>query len=105
MISPKRNLFTLYASREIFFEISFAKNQTYYSVKLTRLTIQNFKSLGDVTITPNDLSVIIGPNGSGKTNLAHAFAFVRDVYKEGLGPPCRKVVDLRTLFRQIIIQG
>jgi predicted ATPase len=53
-------------------------------VKLVELTIKNFKSLGDVTIKPSDLSVIIGPNGSGKTNLANAFAFLRDVYSIGL---------------------
>lgn len=53
-------------------------------MKLERLTIKNFKSLADVTITPADLTVIIGPNGSGKTNLANAFAFLKEVYAKGL---------------------
>lgn len=59
-------------------------------MKLVELTIKNFKSLGDVTIKPSDLSVIIGPNGSGKTNLANAFAFMRDVYAIGLEAAVQK---------------
>ena len=53
-------------------------------MKLEKLTIKNFKSLADVTIEPSDLTVIIGPNGSGKTNLANAFAFLKEVYANGL---------------------
>ena len=53
-------------------------------MKLEKLTIKNFKSLADVTITPSDLTVIIGPNGSGKTNLANAFGFLKEVYANGL---------------------
>ena len=53
-------------------------------MKLTQLNIKNFKSLADVTITPSDLTVVIGPNSSGKTNLANAFGFLKEVYANGL---------------------
>ena len=63
---------------------NFAADNYTLIVKLTELSIKNFKSLADVTITPSDLTVIIGPNGSGKTNLANAFAFLKEVYANGL---------------------
>ena len=36
---------------------------------LTRLSVQGFRSLKDVTWEPGKLNVVIGPNGSGKSNL------------------------------------
>lgn len=36
---------------------------------LTRLSVQGFRSLKDVTWEPGKLNVVIGPNGSGKTNI------------------------------------
>lgn len=53
---------------------------------LSRLEIQNYKSLRDVVIEPGPLSVFVGPNGAGKTNLADAIDFLGDVYRWGLEP-------------------
>ena len=36
---------------------------------LTRLSVQGFRSLKDITWEPGKLNVVIGPNGSGKTNI------------------------------------
>ncbi|AQG81790.1 hypothetical protein AWR27_22275 [Spirosoma montaniterrae] len=46
---------------------------------LKRVSIQNFKSLKDVTLDLQKVNLLIGPNNSGKTNLLKALAyFVRD---------------------------
>lgn len=67
-------------------------------MKLEKLTIKNFKSLSDVTIEPSDLTVIIGPNGSGKTNLANAFAFLKEVYANGLETAVQRSGGFESLF-------
>ena len=40
---------------------------------LTKLKIDNFKSLKDFEISLNQFNVLIGPNGSGKTNVLESF--------------------------------
>ena len=42
---------------------------------LTRLTIKNFKSIKYCDITLSDLNVLIGENGTGKTNLLDAISY------------------------------
>lgn len=52
---------------------------------LTRMRFQNWRSLKDVTIdhlTP--ITVFIGANSSGKTNIINALHFVRDWFVEGI---------------------
>ncbi len=38
-------------------------------MKITRLDIEGFRSLQNVSWFPGDLNVIIGSNGTGKSNL------------------------------------
>jgi len=45
---------------------------------ITRLKAQNFRSLADVSVTLAPLTVLIGPNASGKSNLLDALRFIRD---------------------------
>ncbi|MCJ7600849.1 MAG: AAA family ATPase, partial [Desulfobulbaceae bacterium] len=40
-------------------------------MKITQLDIEGFRSLRKVSWFPGDLNVIIGPNGTGKSNLLH----------------------------------
>lgn len=48
------------------------------------ISIQNYKSLRSVSFTPKSLSVIVGANASGKTNLADCLDFISEVYEHGL---------------------
>lgn len=59
-------------------------------MRLEKINIKNFKSLGDVTLTPSDLTVIIGPNNSGKTNFSNALRFLSEVYNYGLETAVRR---------------
>jgi predicted ATPase len=38
-------------------------------MKMLRLDIKGFRSLKDISWAPGDLNVVIGPNGTGKSNL------------------------------------
>nr|WP_227699066.1 AAA family ATPase [Spirosoma radiotolerans] len=40
------------------------------TTRLKRVSIQNFKSLKDVTLDLQKVNLLIDPNNSGKTNLA-----------------------------------
>lgn len=53
-------------------------------MKIKSLHIQNYKSLRDFKIYPDDLTVLIGANGSGKSNFASALDFLADIYESGL---------------------
>ncbi len=48
------------------------------SVRLTRLQAKNFRSLADVTVSLAPLTVFVGPNASGKSNVLDALRFIRD---------------------------
>lgn len=53
---------------------------------LTRLTVQNFRSLRDVDIFLRPLNVLVGPNGAGKSNLLDVIDFLGDSVREDLAP-------------------
>src|SRR5260221_322985 len=52
--------------------------------RINSITIRNFRSLGDVTVELEDLTVLVGANGTGKSNFLNALRFTRDVITEGL---------------------
>jgi predicted ATPase len=51
---------------------------------ITRVSIQNYKSLADVTVDLGPLTVLVGANGSGKSNFVDALSFVADIFTSGL---------------------
>lgn len=56
------------------------------SLKLTSAKIQNFKSLGDVTLNFRDLTILVGANSSGKSNCLEALNFLSERAEEGTPP-------------------
>jgi predicted ATPase len=48
---------------------------------IQRVRICNFKSLGDVTVDLDPLTVLIGRSGTGKTNFVEALRFLRDLLR------------------------
>lgn len=53
-------------------------------MKLSQVQVTNFRSLKRLGIAFRPLSVVIGSNGSGKSNLAEAMDFIGGVYRLGL---------------------
>lgn len=53
-------------------------------MKLTSFTCHNFKSLRRIHMEPGNLSVVVGANAAGKSNLADAIDFLSEVYRHGL---------------------
>ena len=52
---------------------------------ITQLRVANFRSLGrDVAVDLDRLTVLVGINGAGKSNVADALRFVGEAVREGL---------------------
>lgn len=51
---------------------------------IERLRVKNYRSLADVDIELNPLTILVGSNGSGKSNLVDVIRFVRDALTRGL---------------------
>jgi predicted ATPase len=68
---------------------------------LTRVAAKNFLSLKDVDVQLGDLNVLVGANGSGKTNFLSIFRFIGDVARSDLIPAIESFGGLSNLaFRE-----
>jgi predicted ATPase len=67
---------------------------------LTKLRVKNYKSLEDVTISLRPLTVFVGPNNAGKSNILDCLLFLQELLE--LGAPS---VSSRGGFRYIVWGG
>ena len=51
---------------------------------ITQIHVKNFRSLADVTIDLEPLTILVGTNGSGKSNAVDVLRFLRDILTRGL---------------------
>lgn len=51
---------------------------------LDRVSISNFKSFDNVNVKLNRFSVLIGANGSGKSNFFNSFKFLSDALERNI---------------------
>jgi predicted ATPase len=51
---------------------------------LKSLRVRHFKSLGDVAVELSPVTLLVGPNGTGKSNIVDALRFLRDALVHGL---------------------
>ncbi|MDI3498710.1 AAA family ATPase, partial [Archaeoglobus sp.] len=52
------------------------------AIEISEIEVRNFKNLKNVRIKPGKFNVVVGPNGSGKTNLLEFFKLLRKIYVE-----------------------
>jgi predicted ATPase len=52
--------------------------------RITKISIRNFKSIGQASVDLNPLTAFVGPNGSGKSNFLDAIAFVQECLAESV---------------------
>ena len=64
---------------------------------IKKLTVKNYKSLKDITISFQPLTILAGPNASGKTNILDALSFVCDLVHGGKDPLESRGKDFRFL--------
>ncbi|MFR9725447.1 AAA family ATPase [Streptomyces sp. MS19] len=69
--------------------------------RLLELHVENFRSLRDVTIPLGPLTVLVGPNGVGKTNVLKVFEFLADIIRSDLQP----ALDDRGGFDEVAFWG
>lgn len=53
-------------------------------MRVNQISIENYKSLRNITISPMQLSVIVGANAAGKSNLADCLDFISAIYRHGV---------------------
>jgi predicted ATPase len=53
--------------------------------RIREVHLRNYKSIGDAVVRLSDFNVLVGPNGSGKTNFMDALAFMRDRLTKPVG--------------------
>ena len=56
---------------------------------ISRVTIQNYKSIAACRVDLRQLMFLVGPNGSGKSNFLDALRFVADALRTSLGHALR----------------
>ncbi len=69
--------------------------------RLLELRVENFRSLRDVTVPLGPLTVLVGPNGVGKSNVLKVFDFLADIIRTDLQP----ALDVRGGFDEVAFWG
>ena len=68
--------------------------------QLTRLHIQNFRSLADVSVELHPINILFGPNGSGKSTLLEALQLVGDCVSRDVEEAARTRYNGFSMLRQ-----
>ncbi|MFF4580656.1 AAA family ATPase [Streptomyces sp. NPDC001373] len=69
--------------------------------RLLGLTVRNFRTLTDTKLPLGPLTVMVGPNAAGKSNVLHALEFLGDVARQGIEP----ALDSRGGFDVLAFRG
>ena len=67
---------------------------------VTRIRARNFRSLADVDVTLRPLTVLVGPNASGKTNVLNVLRFLATTVRFDLGAALQEWRGFEHIQRQ-----
>ncbi len=67
---------------------------------ITRVVIENYKSIAFCDVRLGSLNVLVGPNGSGKSNFLDALRFVNDACGGSLNDAIRRRGGIREIIRR-----
>ncbi len=73
---------------------------TYFRPFLRRVSLRNFKSVGACSVELAPLTLIVGRNGSGKSNFLDALRFVSEALRSSLGQSIRRRGGLDEIVRR-----
>jgi len=65
--------------------VTFA-SQLHIGVDMNRIEIEGYKSLKKINIPLNPINILIGSNGSGKSNFLSFFEMLNHIYERKLSP-------------------
>ena len=60
---------------------------------LKSIQIKNYRNLRDVKLLLKPLTIIVGPNASGKSNILNALYFVQSIIGKGINPLSRTIQE------------
>ncbi|MFE2127359.1 AAA family ATPase [Streptomyces amritsarensis] len=69
--------------------------------RILGLTVRNFRTLTDTKLPLGPLTVMVGPNAAGKSNVLHSLEFLGDVARQGIEP----ALDARGGFDVLAFRG
>ncbi|MFK0174240.1 AAA family ATPase [Streptomyces sp. NPDC090306] len=69
--------------------------------RILGLTVRNFRTLTDTKLPLGPLTVMVGPNAAGKSNVFHALEFLRSVSEDGI----EKALQERGGFETVAFRG
>ncbi|MEV8446682.1 AAA family ATPase [Streptomyces parvus] len=69
--------------------------------RILGLTVRNFRTLTDVKLPLGPLTVMVGPNAAGKSNVFHALEFLRGVREDGI----EQALEARGGFGTVAFRG
>ncbi|MFJ4863718.1 AAA family ATPase [Streptomyces sp. NPDC088748] len=69
--------------------------------RILGLTVRNFRTLTDTKLPLGPLTVMVGPNAAGKSNILHSLEFLGDVARQGI----ESALDARGGFDVLAFRG
>lgn len=72
---------------------------------ISKLKIKNFKSIKDVKIEFGQLTMLVGANASGKSNLINVFRFISNIATDGIDNAIALQGGFRILQTQVCQKG
>jgi predicted ATPase len=83
-----------------------SQRETKEQTKITKLSVRNFKSLRDLDIVLGNLTMLIGPNEAGKSNIIDSLALLKDLFRfSHLSGKTQDPFEMRGGYKDVVWRG